>query len=42
LALTLLQESLTKGWTASDIHADPDLAPLRGDARFKELLKPKG
>ena len=41
-ALTLLQESLTKGWTASDIHADPDLAPLRGDARFKELLKPKG
>jgi len=41
-ALTLLQESLTKGWTATDIHADPDLAPLRGNARFQELLKPMG
>jgi tetratricopeptide (TPR) repeat protein len=41
-ALRLLQESLTKGWTTTDIHADPDLAPLRGNARFKELLKPEG
>ena len=41
-ALTLLRAALNTCWTASDIHADPDLAPLRGDARFKELLKPKG
>jgi Flp pilus assembly protein TadD len=42
-ALTHLREALERGVPVGPaVHADPDLAPLRGDPRYRDLLRPKG
>jgi hypothetical protein len=42
-AVTLLRASLARGhwYTWLDLHAVPEFEPLRGDAAFDELLRPK-
>jgi TolB-like protein len=42
-ALALLREALARGLPFGPaLHADPALAPLRGDARFQALMRPGG
>ena len=42
-ALALLRQALAAGLPYGPaLHAAPDLAPLRADLRFQELLRPKG
>jgi tetratricopeptide (TPR) repeat protein len=38
-ALRLLREALQQGFGLDVIDTDPDLAPLRADAQFQDLLK---
>ena len=40
-ALALLRQSLGSGVSANYIHADPYLKPLRDNAQFVALLRPK-
>jgi TolB-like protein len=42
-AITLLQQALDEGIPyAPEVHSDAYFAPLRGDRRFQELMKPRG
>ncbi|HEX7049292.1 MAG TPA: serine/threonine-protein kinase [Longimicrobiales bacterium] len=43
LALALLRQALAEGFESrTTLHADPELAPLRDEPGFRELLRPEG
>jgi tetratricopeptide (TPR) repeat protein len=41
LALRFLRRALDAGFPPADAAADPDLAPLRGEAEFQSLVAPR-